>query len=79
MIFDKTKIEGLYIIEPELKPDERGCFARIFCKDEFSKIGLDCDITQVNHSFTKKKGTTRGMHFQFLSYSETNQEGNNTK
>ncbi len=64
MKFSKTRIEGLYIIEPELKIDERGYFARIFCKDEFSKLGLNSDITQVNRSFTKKRGTIRGMHFQ---------------
>jgi len=64
MIFKKTKIEGLYIIEPELKTDGRGYFTRIFCKEEFAKIGLDFNIVQINQSLTKKKGTIRGMHFQ---------------
>jgi dTDP-4-dehydrorhamnose 3,5-epimerase len=64
MIFKKTKIKGLYIIEPELKSDERGYFARIFCKKEFKKIGFDFKIVQVNRSLTKKRGTIRGLHFQ---------------
>ena len=64
MIFHKTKIEGLYIIEPELKIDERGYFARIFCKKEFAKIGLKFEIVQINRSSNLKKGTLRGMHFQ---------------
>lgn len=64
MKFKKTKIEGLCIIEPELKIDERGYFARIFCKEEFAKIGIDFNIVQINRSLTKKKGTIRGMHFQ---------------
>lgn len=65
MIFTKTKIEGLYVIEPELKRDERGYFARIFCKDEILKAtGLDFDIKQANKSLTNKMGTIRGMHFQ---------------
>ena len=64
MIFNKTKIEGLYIIEPELKIDERGYFARIFCKEEFAKIGLNFEIVQINRSSNLKKGTLRGMHFQ---------------
>ena len=64
MIFHKTKIEGLYIIESELKIDERGYFARIFCKEEFAKIGLNFEIVQVNRSLNLKKGTLRGMHFQ---------------
>jgi len=64
MIFHKTKIEGLYIIEPEFKIDERGYFARIFCKKELAKIGFDFEIVQINRSLNKKKGTIRGMHFQ---------------
>jgi len=64
MIFKKTKIKGLYIIEPELKIDERGYFARIFCKNEFKKIGFDFKIVQINRSLTKKRGTIRGLHFQ---------------
>lgn len=64
MIFLKTKIKGLYIIEPELKIDERGYFARFFCKKELTKENLVFDIMQINRSFTKKKGTIRGMHFQ---------------
>jgi dTDP-4-dehydrorhamnose 3,5-epimerase len=65
MIISKTKIEGLYVIEPELKNDERGNFARTFCKDEILKAtGLDFDIKQGNQSLTNKKGMIRGMHFQ---------------
>jgi len=57
-------MNGLYIIEPELKTDERGYFARIFCKKEFTKIGFNFEIVQINRSFNKKKGTIRGLHFQ---------------
>ena len=64
MIFEKTKIEGLYIIEPELKNDERGYFGRFFCKKELAKIGVDFDIVQINRSLNAKKGTIRGIHFQ---------------
>lgn len=64
MKFKKTKIEGLYIIEPELKIDKRGYFARIFCQKELAKMGLKFNIVQVNRSLTQKKGTIRGLHFQ---------------
>lgn len=64
MKFRKTKIKEVYIIEPEPKKDERGCFARIFCQAELEKQDLDFKIVQANHSFTKKKGTIRGIHFQ---------------
>jgi len=64
MIFHKTKIDGLYIIEPELKFDERGYFARIFCEKELVKNGINFKIVQINRSLNKKRGTIRGMHFQ---------------
>lgn len=64
MKFKETKIKGLYIIEPSTSVDERGCFTRLFCEEEFKKAGLAFKIVQVNQSITKKKGTIRGMHFQ---------------
>ena len=64
MIFHKTKIKGLYIIELELKKDERGSFARIFGQDELAREGLNFKIVQANRSLTLTKGTIRGMHFQ---------------
>jgi dTDP-4-dehydrorhamnose 3,5-epimerase len=70
MIFTETKIKGVYLIEPELLTDERGFFARSFCKDEFRKHGLETDIVQCNISSNKKKGTLRGMHYQVPPYEE---------
>ncbi len=64
MTFHKTKIKGLYIIEPELKTDERGYFIKVFCKKELAKEGLTFDIVQANQSLAKKRGTIRGVHFQ---------------
>ena len=70
MIFTETKIKGVYIIGPELLTDERGFFARSFCKEEFQKHGLDTDIVQCNISYNKKKGTLRGMHYQVPPFEE---------
>ncbi|MBU4601434.1 dTDP-4-dehydrorhamnose 3,5-epimerase, partial [Candidatus Parcubacteria bacterium] len=64
MKFKKTKLKGLYIIEPEPRIDERGYLMRTFCKEELNKYGLQFTIVQVNQTLTKKKGTVRGMHFQ---------------
>ena len=64
MKFKETKLKGLYIIEPEIHFDDRGYFARIFCKQELSKTGIDFNIVQVNRSLNKKQGIIRGMHFQ---------------
>ena len=70
MIFKETKIKGVYLIEPEFLTDERGFFARSFCKEEFQRYGLDSDIVQCNISYNKKKGTLRGMHYQVPPFEE---------
>lgn len=64
MKINKTKIDGVYVIELEPRIDERGFFVRNFCKKELAEAGIDYDIAQINRSMTKNKGTIRGMHFQ---------------
>jgi dTDP-4-dehydrorhamnose 3,5-epimerase len=70
VIFTETKIKGAYIIEPEFINDERGFFARSFCRDEFSRHRLETNIVQCNLSYNKKLGTLRGMHYQEPPYEE---------
>ncbi|MBY9007044.1 MAG: dTDP-4-dehydrorhamnose 3,5-epimerase [Candidatus Lokiarchaeota archaeon] len=70
MIFTETKIKNLYIINLKSFNDERGCFTRIFCKEELRKIYHTKEIVQINLSKTKKKGSIRGMHFQYPPKSE---------
>lgn len=70
MIFKETKLDGAYIIEMELIEDERGFFARAWCKGELEECGLDSNLVQCNISFNKKKGTLRGMHYQCTPYEE---------
>ena len=71
MKFVETPLAGAYVIELEPFRDERGLFARTFCQKEFSKIGFDKQIVQINHSLTRQKGAIRGMHYQRLPVSET--------
>ncbi len=70
MEFIKTHIEGLYLVQVKKLEDERGLFARTFCKSEFEQIGFNKEFVQFNHSFNKIKGTVRGMHFQNLPFKE---------
>lgn len=70
MIFTETILNGSYVIELNAFTDERGWFARTYCKNEFSAIGHHDEWVQMNHSFTKNKGTIRGMHFQLSPFSE---------
>lgn len=65
MIFTETSLRGAYIIEPELHHDERGFFTRSFCVNEFAAYGLNSLVAQCNISFNEKRGTLRGMHYQW--------------
>ena len=57
-------IEGAFLIEREEFRDERGTFARQFCKRELKAFGIDFDIKQCNVSKNTKKGVLRGLHYQ---------------
>lgn len=70
MIFTETPLEGSWLVGLEPIIDDRGWFARTYCKNEFSQIGHSQEWVQLNHSYTKEKGTVRGMHFQVPPYSE---------
>lgn len=71
MIFTETKLKGAYIIDIERREDSRGFFARVFCQKEFESHGLKPLIAQANIAFNVKKGTLRGMHFQYPPAAET--------
>ena len=64
MKFIQTPLNGAYVVELEPFRDERGFFARTFCKRDFSVIGHHQEFVQFNHSMTRYKGTIRGMHYQ---------------
>ena len=70
MIFSETPLPGSYVIEPKPYEDERGWFARFYCKEEFEKIGHHKEWVQLNHSVTYQKGSIRGMHFQVAPHRE---------
>jgi dTDP-4-dehydrorhamnose 3,5-epimerase len=70
MIFTETKLKGAYIIELEKYTDERGFFARAWCRREFEKHGLNPQLVQCNISFNAKRGTLRGMHYQAKPFEE---------
>ncbi len=70
MIFSETKLKGAYVIEIEKQEDERGFFARTWCKKEFEDNGLNPRLVQCNISFNAKKGTLRGMHYQTNPFKE---------
>jgi dTDP-4-dehydrorhamnose 3,5-epimerase len=70
MIFTETKLKGAYVIETEPLEDDRGFFARTFCREEFHKYGLNPNVAQCNLSYNRTKGTLRGMHYQIAPREE---------
>ena len=70
MKFIETKINGAYLIEPERLADERGFFARTWCQREFDEHGLESRLVQCSISFSPRRGTLRGMHYQAPPHGE---------
>ena len=64
MIFTETELAGAFIIEPERREDDRGFFARVWCRRELEEHGLNPRVAQVNVGLTLRKGGLRGLHFQ---------------
>ncbi len=62
--FNKTSIEGVYVIQPTVFGDERGYFMETYHQEEFKRAGLDLNFVQDNQS-KSIKGVLRGLHFQY--------------
>src|SRR5579871_7003841 len=71
VIFTETRLKGAFIIDLERREDSRGFFARAFCQKEFADHGLNPVIAQGNVASNFKKGTLRGMHFQYPPAAES--------
>jgi dTDP-4-dehydrorhamnose 3,5-epimerase len=64
MKFTKSKIDGAFILEIERFEDARGFVAYAWSADEFIKAGLKPQLVEMIVSYSARKGTLRGMHFQ---------------
>lgn len=71
MILQETKLSGAFVIDLDRRKDERGFFARTFCRHEFAEHGLKPLIAQANVASNLRRGTLRGMHFQYPPAAET--------
>src|SRR3989338_10314825 len=70
-VFGQAPLSGVWIAQRNVFQDTRGVFERLFCAEEFRKIGLTKPVVQINHSITPAKGTVRGLHFQHPPHAET--------
>ncbi len=71
MNITKTKLEGVLVFEPIVLSDNRGWFMESYSKKVLSEYGFLIDFEQYNHSYSKKAGTLRGLHFQKLPKAQT--------
>ncbi len=70
MTLTETILKGSYVIDLNPFIDDRGWFARTYCEQEFQQIGHTKNWVQMNHSFTKQKGSIRGLHYQMPPFAE---------
>ncbi len=68
--FSKLDLDGAFEFKSKKKIDQRGWFARLFCQKELFLINKGKNIVQINSSYSKKKGTIRGLHFQKSPFQE---------
>lgn len=64
MHFDRTAVEGVFVVETLAHSDPRGSFRRLWCRQEAEAAHVRGDIVQTSLSVTTRRGTLRGMHFQ---------------
>jgi dTDP-4-dehydrorhamnose 3,5-epimerase len=63
--FESLPLDGAWLVRPERAVDDRGFFARTICVREFAGRGLNAAFVQSSISWNAKRGTFRGMHFQW--------------
>lgn len=69
-IINNISPNGLKLIQHKPIGDSRGYLCRLFCAEELAAAGWTKPIAQINHTLTVKRGTVRGMHFQYPPYAE---------
>lgn len=64
------RLPGLKLVERRKLGDARGFLARLFCAEELAGVGWNRPVAQINHSYTAKRGSLRGLHFQRPPHAE---------
>jgi dTDP-4-dehydrorhamnose 3,5-epimerase len=71
MIFTEAALPGAFVIDIERHDDDRGFFARSFCREEFASRGIEAPNEQCSLSYNARRGTLRGMHYQAAPHEES--------
>jgi len=70
MTFERTNIDGVYMIIPRVFEDNRGWFMETYKLPAFEARGIDFTPVQENHSCSLPKGTLRGFHMQVGDFAQ---------
>lgn len=70
MEFQKTKLEGAFLIKLQVFEDERGFFLENYSAKKFKEAGIENVFVQDNHTMSVQKGVLRGLHFQKPPYTQ---------
>ena len=65
-----TPLTGLTLVQRQVHEDDRGRFSRLFSMEGLREHGFSENVSQINHSVSLRRGTVRGMHFQYPPASE---------
>ncbi len=68
--FIDMPLAGLKIVERQRIGDSRGFLSRLLCTEELAAVGWMKPVVQINHTYTARQGTVRGMHFQRAPHAE---------
>ena len=60
----ETRLQGVYVVEPQVFGDARGWFTESWSEKKLAAAGIKADFVQDNHSYSAQKGTLRGLHYQ---------------
>jgi len=60
----ETRLQGVYVVEPQVFGDARGWFTESWSEKKLAAAGIKVDFVQDNHSYSAQKGTLRGLHYQ---------------
>lgn len=71
MKLEPASVQGSWVVDLERFEDQRGWFARTFCRDELASRGIEFEVVQANTSFNERPGTLRGLHYQEEPHAET--------
>ena len=71
MDIQKTELDGVLLITPEVYSDARGFFLESWSERTFEEAGLSYHFVQDNHSYSVRRGTLRGLHMQLGSWAQS--------